>query len=995
MASIFQNDFSGGWVPSEDYINGRPNGLTHSENLVLDDQGAIQLGKTVTKLNASTLGQQIVKIFSRAINGINKTFVQLADGRVLYDNVGDFTFATTALPNYSGGAKTSASFGQGFGRIFTASPGGHKVLTSSGIKQWGYAKPPQPHAVVVAGPRLNCWSGGNPFFDATITKGTPDPAGPSPFMDTIVVVTEATTGAGEITQDSGNLNAFSDGGVADDDDYVGFYFTAGNGNSTVLSVTLRFYIDVASGPSYYEYIWYPTTNPTDALLARRGDFKKYNSGTSTNNSWEAVVNYSITAYITQPLGKIQFGHGVLFQFTGGSHAKLNNLGDTGLDPNLPGYSYLQVWVNDNGNYLGASPASDATPPYSWRSYKTVITPDNTGMPSDITDIYIYKTGGNLEKYYLVGTCKPGSTVTDGDRNDNQILADNEFLNPYLISTDTLLDGDAIISIAGPVNGRMALMTQKNIYFTEYLNPDAIDPRMTLQLSGDLGEVNMFMERVGGAQLVAATNLDFYEVTGTFQEQSDSIFDIAIRAMGIRHPPISPSYTIYNGALIYVASDGLRNFSGSDGQILSNALDYIWNQGQHYTEGRIIVSAYDPGAAAPQGIQLSLYKNKLLAKVTQQLNSDFSFAVLEHDFTRNTWTKKNTIPPSCFFTREDGLCLTGYADGFVRLWDDALTYDGSGPQHIYFQTLAQSGGSPNSRKDLLDLTIRYNGGPFDVFLVDETGLPNIVGTLTGTAVGDGGILEGHLQVNGIGINKKKAYSLLIKDANNAGILNFRLVSWELQYLEYPEQTVFLYIQPNNFGIASMKAIRALPLMIDTKGQNVIFQPLVDGVTTGCPPLTINTTNKKSVVYEFPTTVQYGIDYSGTLTAQTTTPFEFYGFEQPRNCEALPLPLVTDMIGPFVADKRGKLQFIRFRVLPSGVGIDIKLAVDGNPSALLQTMAVTPGVDTTYEIRCPPGIIGNVFRVYLTASDGLPFSRWTVQLRLTSSGMQTDGKWVTIK
>jgi hypothetical protein len=104
MPEIKINDYSGGWVPGEDPIQGRKNGLLQMDNVELDSNGALSLaGGTLVKqtgfsLNAHTL-------FSRLINGARHDYSLFTDGSCYRD--------ATLL--FAGGeANSNGAFGTAF-----------------------------------------------------------------------------------------------------------------------------------------------------------------------------------------------------------------------------------------------------------------------------------------------------------------------------------------------------------------------------------------------------------------------------------------------------------------------------------------------------------------------------------------------------------------------------------------------------------------------------------------------------------------------------------------------------------------------------------------------------------------------------------------------------------------------------------------------------------------------------------------------------------------
>lgn len=214
---------------------------------------------------------------------------------------------------------------------------------------------------------------------------------------------------------------------------------------------------------------------------------------------------------------------------------------------------------------------------------------------------------------------------------------------------------------------------------------------------------------------------------------------------------------------------------------------------------------------------------------------------------------------------------------------------------------------------------------------------------------------------------------------------------------PIPSKFVRIPNNNFGSPFMKRLRVIPMVIDTRGQNVTYTPSVDGVTKTAT--VFNTSRKETVMHYFDTDV-FGIDYGGTLSGNSE--FEFYGMLNPDLVEILPIGKKFDQIGPVRFDKIGKLIAIRIRVLAVGTSINLKIISD--TEVTLPNAASTAGiynlafttvanVDNVYEINMPVDIYGTIFRFELGPTTSL-FYRYDMQIKVNVSGMPTSSQWMEI-
>lgn len=215
--------------------------------------------------------------------------------------------------------------------------------------------------------------------------------------------------------------------------------------------------------------------------------------------------------------------------------------------------------------------------------------------------------------------------------------------------------------------------------------------------------------------------------------------------------------------------------------------------------------------------------------------------------------------------------------------------------------------------------------------------------------------------------------------------------ESVYEKLPPKTQALTISSSNYGIAAKKRIRTIPMVLDTFGQNVIYTPIVDGVTF--PTSTFTTNGKTTVLHYFTDTgegIPFGIDYGGTLIG--TSDFEFYGLLTPENVETLPVGKKFDQIGPVQFDKVGKVREIRLRMVATGSSLLYRI-YSSDTLIFSSTLSTTPNVDKTYSISCPKGINPNIFRMEFDSSS--VFHRFDCEIRVNIGGSETANKRIKVK
>jgi len=100
---------------------------------------------------------------------------------------------------------------------------------------------------------------------------------------------------------------------------------------------------------------------------------------------------------------------------------------------------------------------------------------------------------------------------------------------------------------------------------------------------------------------------------------------------------------------------------------------------------------------------------------------------------------------------------------------------------------------------------------------------------------------------------------------------------------PTPCEYLVIPSNDFGVPNRKRHSSYKFQILTRGKNVQFTPIIDGVSMA--PAIYNTVTKREVEYFFQVDT-IGIDLGGILQSLESTPFEFYGTITPQTVEKLP-------------------------------------------------------------------------------------------------------------
>src|SRR5215510_4202003 len=100
------NDFSAGWIPSDDALAGRKNGFLRMQNVELDQLGAVVMSQAAIASTGTALAQPAHTIWSKFIGGVRKRYFALTDGSVYRDAAAIILAGT--------GSTTRAAFGVAF-----------------------------------------------------------------------------------------------------------------------------------------------------------------------------------------------------------------------------------------------------------------------------------------------------------------------------------------------------------------------------------------------------------------------------------------------------------------------------------------------------------------------------------------------------------------------------------------------------------------------------------------------------------------------------------------------------------------------------------------------------------------------------------------------------------------------------------------------------------------------------------------------------------------
>lgn len=925
-----------GWVPSQDAVNGNPQGLMRMDNCYLDELGVLSLVRGIQIINPNAFNNYPDRIYSKILKtNTEAVWVTLGGNAtpILRSTLGNFTDQVAI-----GSGTDRGCFGDCLGEVLVCAGTTRLKDDTITVRNLGLRLPIPPLVNSVSQPSLSL-----PGVYTAITGTLETSDANSIFMAT----TASNVMAIALNTLSGPTDTTFVGGEAADDpaqDTIQFNFTPDDP-----SAITRIRIEFLQGPiSGYQYDFDPSAlaqgpNQLTVLTAVRGQFKRIGAlparvvlqepNAQTQLDWTKItaIRFTVNAQykMSVDLGAVTILGGIQGQLNGN-------------------YTYIQVNVNDNGYYQAKSPASTATTQVTVLNGFVSITPFVTD--SQVNQCWIYRFGGNLDQYYRVGIATPNTPFLD-TLSDTTLLEIDLPLNPFLVSVQPVSGGegltDTIFAIEGLFYDRMLYMGLGFIYISDSLNPDAIDSRYTLKAFGDPSEQNLWIKKLTNNVCILGTNKNLYEITGTFQPLPDGTIDATINPIGENHPPITADVCSSQGNIFYIAADGVRQTQGSNSTLFSPQLRLLFENETRADFPPVVISHF---AFYPMAIG----KTRFLVSLPLTNGSRQLFI---YDLINNYWRFQDTDPISIFTTQTDRVLL-GYNDykgamgGSIDEMDVGLGFtDASGNSlggfALEVRTVFDTNGQPRNRKDTftLKLIVDTGGVECSCYIAKDTeGSPyQFVGNFT-----TNGLTTVYFPLDKFTLGFR--YSLRIVDSGGdpdteiytSLLMQFKLYEVTIEYDPRPEQLDYLRIQPNNLGTISRKRIVNYAFVIDTLGNDITITPYIDNSNANIAPAnrTFNTPAKQTYIYYF-TQEQIGTDVNAILSGGV---FEFYGLnleeiiseKMPVPCEYLVIPN-----NDYGTPDRKRHSSYKFQINTRGSDVQFIPKLDG--------VFLTPAIYNTTEKR----------------------------------------------
>lgn len=1001
MPDILCNDFSQGWCPSDDPINGRKNALLQMDNLELDSNGALQLigGTNVVRSYAS----RAHTLYSRVMGGTRRDYAALTDGSINRDGN---TIVT-------GGDSSIAAFGTAFDYTLVCS--GTKRIKDkvSSAANLGVGAPTAaPTLIDCSLDTAGCYS--------TVANLT---ANYAMFVGSATIVTSASYPSGggharpatisylQLTADSNGDAVFQTyNGVGDPHDSSKFTPPSGTDYGYALGSDVFPFFGYVEDPygcsvqidvlltagnayadqmeNYYTYkiadlsqlAFDPYTGVFHAFI-RRADFVR--SGTTANLDWNNTYGVRITFHGAS--GQIINFLGVdtnpvdhaFLAFFGGTHA-LNG-----------SYDFMQVNVNNTGTYLARSQMSPILKGVSIIQGQPQLGFQNpSSVDLQVNEIWIFARsngGANgigdtsfLSKWTRVAKVTSGSSLNTqlGDI-EAEIL--NITYDENLVSIASTSITDKILRVLGPMNGRWYYFTSNTMYPSDINNPDLVKPGQAVRTTGSNSEIFLWAFEIAEGVVLVGTSVDVYILSGTFQTLADGSIDIYYRKLGCKFPPITYDADIYNGAVYYLANDGWRSINSNG----DNPLLVAPNTDQLY-KGKSRYGYIAPNLKISSGsvrFPICIARNKIFAFVTGTGRYEV------YDFIRRYWRPVNYQlgdTSACFATQDGQILATSNSDNRLRELEVPYTklIDGTTPQTYNALFCVFDGQLPRNRKDSQTFKTRaFSGGSaFNVIITSSDGVAASLGTVNTGAPGVDFFID--LSNNSI-VAITKTYQVKLSGATP----EFLLEDWVINFTPRPEQVTYFKQLNTNFGTGAKKKIANWPLVIDTLGNNVTYTPYVDDISLATTQLVSFNKDTKNIFFVLD---QFNVDFGFTLHSSGL--FEVYGPLDPEVLQVLPIAKRFDQLGPTELFRYGKVKKFELRLLAFGSSIPYILYFSDN-NIYNGILNVTAGKEDTYFVDTPKGTSGHILRMVLGPTN-FDFHRFYARVQVAESGQDTQLNWINL-
>ena len=1002
MSLLAQRNFSGGWNPSADQINGPENVLYRMDNCVLDELGVVALRAGSSKINSSALATTDLRSIYTAI--VSGTRTRLAQGAgSVYAASGSGAYASI-----DSGFDTSLDiqFSSFLGQIFYASGTLKKKYDGTTVRTWGLAAPAAVPTVALVAASTNVLLSGDTTETTWTTEegtGSFDTGNKLVGDASRKVISDTATYRGTSTRTLASATDFTTygGGInAADEDIIQLYVRIDD-PAKVEYVALM--IDVNDGTfntDYFYYIWRnetvdvslsdeellsrdysvegykrrdvvdriedrtrfvatfrPDINGWNTLSVQRGQF---NFVHSTDAKWWDTVKAIRVAFAGNGNGTCWFDD---IKFIGGSTKPLRG-----------NYVYRSVNVREGTSYTAKSAPSGASAETIFKNEGATVTCTN---PTDTqaTHIWLFRMGGTLDRFYRVA--RQAVTAYSGTLAITDSLSDKDALILNIsLQTDNAVPPDSIVGISEDYYDRIfCLSSDGNLYPSRKLNPDSFPTGQTINIFGATETAYWIKKAAGG--LYIGTSKDIYRISGTGAENPDGTVDFVKQPLNINSPPISSALAWDGNVLIYLASDGPRLFTGESSSLLRGDTDLLWRGNTRYE--------VSPVNTATGRFRMAIANGLLEIILPEGTSTTTSAVIWKYNLAQQRWYRHTYASQQwrSLFREPDGTLLAGDNAGFVwKLEDATATGDASVGIPVTLWTKHSDDGKPLHRKRPQRIRMRLDtAGTAGGLSVHLDGSTTQAANLSPSSNGEG-VFDADLST------LSAAIQLGLRITGTLTV--FKLYDWELEYLENPALS-WGRVAATNLGTVAEKVISGVQFRVCTLGTARAFTLYLDNVAQPTFSLNSNINEPVDYTYQFTavkTVKEVAWKVDGNVELYSWNPHLLYTYPAPRQIwDTGPIDLATDSLV--------WIRQARFKARTAGASWELTVTpyFDGIAKTP-KVVSANPTGPSHYTIVFPRGLKGRQARFLIDAGASQELLPYWLEVELHGSGQETQKKIVRV-
>jgi len=361
------------------------------------------------------------------------------------------------------------------------------------------------------------------------------------------------------------------------------------------------------------------------------------------------------------------------------------------------YRVLYRWVRETDRYYETSPPSDPSEEIELLGNQLRVTiPGATQNAADdqVTSVWVYIYGGFLDQYYraAVDVADPqlsSNLVIDLEKNEIQVLTENEKLEPYIDEPR-----DNIIAIAGPWNGRLFTLTSEGyVYPSLQTSPSTFNTYQVIDLSNQ-GDPLWMVKTSSGVHCGCERDVVF--LAGSGDEDVDRVvIDLYPHPLNIGTPPFDHSVFVEGNSILYRSTDGLI-------MLASQGLSHVPDDGM-----RLLWRGQDRHGVSALNTITGRFRMTVDGKIMYVLapegaTTEGTTVVYRLDLTKGQWSRLIYPDPLLSLWNDpDGTMIAGTNNGKLLEFEYG-TGDTSVNPSVTILTPYMDGGNPLVRKDSFDL-----------------------------------------------------------------------------------------------------------------------------------------------------------------------------------------------------------------------------------------------------------------------------------------------------